>query len=180
MIALQPISPVDRPVRAAAPAATIYSFMPAGGTDRARRESRWIIRQLTDAIEAGLAAEADGRTVLLADFSGTPMNSTSSITCVDLTDANPGQAREAIRASDAVFVVSTSDPASIEEASAQGAKLQSVLSSLLRVETCGLLLVPAAQGVSPSQAEERTGLPVCGMLESPNHIDQLARWITQK
>ena len=65
-----------------------------------------------------LTAEGDGRAVLLADFSGTQMASESFVTCLDLADANAHEAREALGMSEAAFVVSTSDAASLEDARA--------------------------------------------------------------
>ena len=49
--ALQSISPIDWAVRAEAPAATIYSFVPAGGAESARSESRRAVRQLLQQLE---------------------------------------------------------------------------------------------------------------------------------
>jgi hypothetical protein len=178
--ALQSISPVDRPVRAEAPVGSIFSFVPAGSAENARKESRRAVRQLMAAIRDHVAAEGDGRTVLLADFSGAQMEPTSSVTCLDLADANPAEARQAISISEAVFVVSETDPASIEDACAQAAWLQYLQHSLRRTEACGLLLVPVSGGMSAAEAERRIGLPVCGVLRSASHIDQLARWITQE
>jgi len=167
-------------VRAEAPAAAIYSFVPAGGAAGARNHSRNAVMQLAEAMRAHLAAEGDGRAVLLADFSSAQMAGASCITCLDLTDANPVQARESIGVSEAVFVVSASDPASIEDARAHAAWLRYILRSFRREEACGLLLVPAAQGLTADEAEVSVGLPVCGVFKTQNHIAQLARWIIQE
>jgi hypothetical protein len=131
-------------------------------------------------MRAELAAEGDGRTVLLADFLDSQTAQLSSITCVNLEDADPAQARAAIGVSEAVFVVSATDTASIEDARAQAAWLQYVLRSLRREEACGLLLVPVSGGVTAAEAEESVGLPVCGVLGTASHIAQLARWIAQE
>ena len=131
-------------------------------------------------MRAELAAEGDGRTVLLADFLDSQTAQLSSITCVNLEDADPAQARAAIGVSEAVFVVSATDTASIEDARAQAAWLQYVLRSLRREEACGLLLVPVSGGVTAAEAEESVGLPVCGVLRTASHIAQLARWIAQE
>lgn len=131
-------------------------------------------------MRAYLAAEGDGRAVLLADFSGDQMWPESSIACLDLADANPAHARDAIGVSEAVFVVSATDPASIEDARTHAAWLHYVLRSLRRDEACGLLLVPVSGGVTAAEAEESVGLPVCGVLRTPSHIAQLARWIAQE
>jgi hypothetical protein len=127
-----------------------------------------------------LANAGDHRTVRLADFSCAQEHPASSITCLDLADADPAQAREAIRASEAIFVVSATDAASIKDARAQAAWLQYVLRSLQREEACGLLLVPTPGGMTAAEAEQRTGLPVCGTFRSADHIDQLARWIVHE
>jgi hypothetical protein len=179
VIATQTISLEDRAVRAEAPAAAIYSFVPAGGTEGARSESRRAVRQLTEAIRAYLPEMGDNRTVLLADFSDAQNHPRSSIICQDLTDADPAEASEAIRVSEAVFVVCTNDPASIEDAGAHASWLRCVMRSLQRDDACGLLLVPRRGGVPAFEAEHRTGLPVCGVFTSADHTAQLARWIVQ-
>jgi hypothetical protein len=176
VIALQPISPIDRTVRAEAPSASIYSFVPAGSADCARTA----VRQLSEAMRAYLAVEDDSRTVLLANFLDSQAEQLSSITCVDLEDADPAEARLAIDVSEAIFVVSATDPASLEDARAQAAWVRYVQGSLHRDDTCGLLLVPVAGGLTAAQAEESVGLPVCGVLGSPGHIALLARWIVQE
>jgi hypothetical protein len=176
---LQSVSPVDWAVRAEAPSAAVYSFVPAGGADCARSESRRAVGQLSEAMRELLADAGDHRTVRLADFLGAEEDPMSSITCMDLADADPAEAREAIRVSEAIFVVSATDPASIEDACAQAAWLQYVLRSLQREEECGLLLVPAPGGITASEAERRTGLPVCGVFRSTDDTAQLARWIVQ-
>jgi len=174
--ASQPIFPTDRTVRAEAPTASIYSFVPAGGTDRARNA----VRQLSEAMRAEFTADGDGRSVLLADFLDAQAGLMSSILCVDLAAANPEQIRQALAFSEAVFVVSATDPASIEDARAQAARLQREFYPVLLEEACGLLLVPVSGGVTVVEAEARIGIPVCGVFRSPSHIAQLARWIAQE
>jgi len=177
--ASQTISPVDWAVRAEAPAAAIYTFVPAGGAQGARSESRRAVRQLTEAIGAYLADSGDNRTVLLADFSGFHSYPKSSIVCMDLSDADPAEAAEAIRVSEAVFLVSTTDGASIEDACAHAAWLRYVMRSLQREDACGLLLVPTPGGLLEKEAGHRIGVPMCGVFRSANHTAQLARWIAQ-
>lgn len=177
--ASQTVSPADWAVRAEAPSAAIYSFVPAGGAEGARSESRRAVRQLTEAIGAYLADAGDERTVLLADFSGSQSHPRSSIVCKDLWDADPAEAAAAIRVSEAVFLVSTTDPASIEDACAHAAWLRYLMRSLQRDDACGLLLVPAPGGISEVEAEHRIGLPMCGVFRSAEHTAQLARWIAQ-
>ena len=177
MFALQTISPIEPAVRAQAPAGPVYCFVPAGGTDGARTQSRNAIRQLSEAMRACLAAEGDGRAYLLADFLD---ETTSCIKCVDLNRSDPGQARDAITAAEAVFVVCAGDHASIEDACAQAAWVQHVLGSVHREEACGLLLLPVSGGLRAAEVEESLGLPVCGMLKTDDQFAQLARWIVQE
>ena len=165
-------------MRAEAPAAAIYSFVPAGGAEGARSESRRAVRQLLEAIGAHLADAGDDRTVLLADFSNSQNNS-RSIVCKDLSDADPAEATEAIKVSEAVFLVSATDPASVEDACAHAAWLRYVMRSLNRDDECGLLLVPTPGGMPEVEAEHRIGLPMCGVFRSADHTAQLARWIAQ-
>jgi hypothetical protein len=176
--ASQTISNVDRAVRAEAPAAAIYSFVPAGGAEGARSKSRCAVKQLSEAIGASLDA-GDDRTVLLADFSGSQARPGSSIIFKDLSDADPAQASEAIRVSEAVFVVSTTDPASVEDACAHAALLRHMMRSLKRDDACGLLLVPTPGGIPEVEAEQWIGLPMCGVLRNSDQIAQLARCIAQ-
>jgi hypothetical protein len=173
------ISRVDCAVRAEAPAAAIYSFVPAGGVESARSESRRAVRQLLEAIGAYLVDSGGDRTVLLADFSGSQAHPPSSILCKDLSDADPAEATEAIRVSQAVFLVTTTDPASVEDACAHAAWLGYVLRSLQRDNACGLLLVPTPGGMPEVEAERRIGLPMCGVFRTADHTAQLARWIAQ-
>ena len=166
-------------MRAEAPSAAIYSFVPAGGAEGARSESRRAVRQLLEAIGAHLAEADDDRTVLLADFSSSQGNPRSSILCKDLSNAGPAEACEAIKVSEAVFLVSATDPASVEDACALAAWLRYVMRSLQRDDECGLLLVPTPGGIPEVEAEHRIGLPMCGVFRSEDHTAQLARWIAQ-
>jgi hypothetical protein len=93
---------------------------------------------------------------------------------------DPGQASETIRVSDAVFVVSTTDPASVKDACAHATLLRHMMRSLLRDDACGLLLVPTPGGIPEIEAEQQIGLPMCGVLRSPDDIAQLARSIVQE
>jgi hypothetical protein len=126
-----------------------------------------------------LADANDDRTVGLADFSDLPSHPRSSITFVDLTDADPEAASAAIGGSEAVFLVSTTHPDSIDEACIQAAWLQYVQSSFQREEGCGLLLVQTSDGIPLAEAERRVGIPLCGVFRSAAHTAQLARWIAQ-
>jgi hypothetical protein len=122
-----------------------------------------------------LTAEGDGRAVLLADFSGTGMASEAFVTCLDLADASEQEAREALRMSEAAFVVATSDAASIEDACAQTAWMLPTLRAQGQGAACGLLLVPVLGGLPPAEAEKRIGLPLCGVLKTANQVARVAR-----
>ena len=166
-------------MRAEAPSAAIYSFVPAGGAEGARSESRRAVRQLLEAIGAHLADTSADRTVLLADFSRSQDHSRSPILCKDLSESDPAEATEAIKVSEAVFLVSATDPASVEDACAHATWLRYVMRSLKREDECGLLLVPAPGGIPEVEAEHKIGLPMCGVFRSAEHTAQLARWIAQ-
>ena len=170
MSALQSIFPIDHAARVEAPTVAIYSFVPAGGSVRRRNHCRKAVRKLSEAMGVILTAEGDGRAVLVADFSGAEMASESFVTCVDLADANAYEARKALGMSEAAFVVSTSDAASLEDARAQGFWID---------VACGLLLVPVLGGLNSAEAEQLTGLPVCGVLKTPSQIAKVARAIVQ-
>jgi hypothetical protein len=119
----------------------------------------------------------DDRAVLLDYFSiaqGHPMSIVQG-----LVGADPAEATEAIKVSEAVFLVSATDPASVEDACAHAAWLRYVMRSLQREDECGLLLVPTPGGVPEMEAERRIGLPMCGVFRNAEHTAQLARWIAQ-
>jgi hypothetical protein len=121
----------------------------------------------------------DDRAVLLDYFSTDLIHPRPSTIFKDLSDAGPAQVYEAVRVSEAVFVVSTTDAAAIEEACGHVALLRHILRSLRRDDACGLLLVPTPGGIPEVEAERRIGLPICGVLRSTDHIAQLARCIVQ-
>jgi len=98
---------------------------------------------------------------------------TYSVTCVDLTDAASAQSVEALRASDAIFVVAGSDRASLEIARDKVAQLH----SMNLHDRCSLLLQRKSDGLTAADAEEITGLPVCSLIDSDQQIAQLARWL---
>ena len=83
------------------------------------------------------------------------------------------EAREALRMSEAAFVVSTSDAASLEEARAQSVRVER------EKVPCGLLLVPVLGGLTTAEAEKRTGLPVCGVLRTASQIAKVAHRMVQ-
>jgi hypothetical protein len=156
-----------------APAVAIFSFVPAGGSVRHHNHCRKAVRKLSEVMGVCLTAEGDGRAVLLADFSGVEMASDAFVTCLDLADANAQEAHEALGLSEAAFVVSTNDAVSLEDARCQSARVarESV--------PCGLLLVPVLGGLPAIEAEQRSGLRLCGILETPRQIARVARRLIQ-
>ena len=166
-------------MRAEAPAAPIYSFVPAGGSESARGESRRAVRQLLEAIGARLLEARADRSDLLADFLGSQVRPGSSIVCKDLSEAEPAEAAETIQASEGVFLVSATDPDSVSDACAQAAWLRYAMHSLKHDDACGLLLVPTPGGIPEVDAEQQIGLPLCGVLRNAEHTAQLARMIAQ-
>ena len=175
--ASETISLVDWAARAETPPAAIYSFVPAGVSEAARSEARQAVRSLLKAIGAHLADVRDDGADVLANFPGSLCDTKSPIICKDLSAADLAQAAETIRASDAVFVVSTTDPASVNDAHAHATLLRHMMRALHREPACGLLLVPTPGGIPEIEAEQRIGLPMCGVLRSTDHIAQLARSI---
>lgn len=103
------------------------------------------------------------------------MASEAFVTCLDLADASAHQAREALRMSEAAFVVATSDATSIEDARAQAAWILPTLRAQGQGVACGLLLVPVLGGLAPAEAEKRIGLPLCGVLKTANQLARIAR-----
>ena len=168
-------------ILAEAPLGPVYSFVPAGGAghpgdDRVTE----MTRRLVDSLHAYLEADGDSRSVLLADFRGGAGARLKArpftITCADLSLANPGQEWLAVNQSEAVFIVSGTDAASMEEAREKAAWLRAIRPD----ESCGLILLAAPDGASASQAEEITGLPVCALLRKDSEIAKLACWIAQE
>ena len=96
-----------------------------------------------------------------------------SIICVDLSDANPAQSLEVLRASEAIFVVSGSSRASLEGVRE---KLE-WLNSIQADDRCALLLDREPDSVGAMEAEDFTGLPVCGFVNSDAQIGQLGQWL---
>ena len=159
-----------------APLGPVYSFVPAGGA----HDAGGLPRKLTEALRAYLSSECDGRTVLLANFQKDPAKRIHpqpfTITFVDLSKANPGQEWLAVNMSEAVFVVTSTDPVSMDDAREKAAWLRAIKSE----ECCGLILLPAAGGASAREAEDITGLPVCAVIRRDDQIAQLACWIAQE
>jgi Flp pilus assembly CpaE family ATPase len=95
------------------------------------------------------------------------------VVCADLTGAREPQSAQTLRASDAIFVVSGSDRASLESVREKVEWLH----SLNVDERCALLLQHEPTGVSAADAEEISGLPVCSLIDSEQQIAQLAHWL---
>ena len=95
------------------------------------------------------------------------------IVCADLTGAKESHAREVLRVSEAIFLVSSSRRGSIEGVCE---KLSWLRESGLD-ERCAMLLDPEPGGVSALEAEEITGLPLCSYIDTTMQIGQLARWL---
>jgi hypothetical protein len=96
-----------------------------------------------------------------------------TVTCADLTQAKEVVALEVLRRSDAIFLVSTSDLASVNLVQFKVAWLQ----SLELEQNCGLILLRVPGGVSAPAAEELTGLPVCALLDDDTNVDHFAAWV---
>ena len=100
-------------VLAEAPLGPVYSFVPAGGVFHDERVAE-MTHRLVEALQAYLQTDGDGRNVLLADFrngSGACVKARPfTITCADLSHANPGQEWLAVNMSEAIFLVTSTDP----------------------------------------------------------------------
>jgi len=96
-----------------------------------------------------------------------------SVICADLSGAKETHAAELLRASDVIFLVSSSDRASLEMVREKADRLRSMDLG----ERCGLLLWHAPRGVSAVEAEDITGLPVSSVVDSEEQIAGLAAWI---
>lgn len=95
------------------------------------------------------------------------------IVCADLTGAQESHALSVLRASDAIFLVSGTDGASIEGIREK----MELLRSVDLAERCGILLEHTPHGVHADHVEDLTGAPVCSLIETGQHIDQLATWL---
>jgi Flp pilus assembly CpaE family ATPase len=94
-------------------------------------------------------------------------------TCADLSEARESSALEVLRHSDSIFLVTNSDPSSIELARYRAAWLR----SMDLEDRSALLLHRLAGGVSGAEAEDRTGLPVCAAVDSVKELRNLAGWL---
>jgi hypothetical protein len=96
-----------------------------------------------------------------------------NVTCADLTEAKEVVSLEVLRQADAIFIVSASDAASLDIVRYRAAWLRSI-----DLEGhSGLLLHRVAGGLSVPEAEERTGLPVCSVVDTGEELGRLAAWL---
>jgi hypothetical protein len=95
------------------------------------------------------------------------------VICADLTGAKSAHAMEIFRASDGIFLVGSTDASSLEGVHEKLEWLRAINLD----DNCGLLLEQLPNRVTPTQVEERTGLPVCGLINNSQQIDQLANWL---
>lgn len=95
------------------------------------------------------------------------------VTCADLSEARESSALEVLRNSDSIFLVTNSDPSSIELARYRAAWLR----SMDLEDRSALLLHRVAAGVSGAEAEDRTGLPVCATVDDLKEVRRLTGWL---
>jgi hypothetical protein len=91
----------------------------------------------------------------------------------DLTGAREPHALEVLRASDAIFLVTDTDHASLEGVREKAAWLRSID----MLDLVGLLVRHSPGGKCADEIEDLTGLPVCSLIETRAHLDQLALWL---
>lgn len=96
-----------------------------------------------------------------------------SAICADLTGARAAHALEVLRASDAIFLITDSDLASLEGVREKAEWLRSIDLS----DRVGLLVRRTAGGPGANEIEDLTGMPVCSLIETDAQIKQLARWL---
>ena len=95
------------------------------------------------------------------------------ITCADLTEAKEVVALEVLRHADSIFIVSSSDAASLDMVKYKARWLRTIDLG----HNSGLLLRRVPGGSSPAEAEERTGLPVCATVDSGEQLRNFAAWL---
>jgi hypothetical protein len=95
------------------------------------------------------------------------------IACADLSAAREVVTLEVLRHADSIFLVSESDEASLEVLRYKATWLR-----LMEMEeNAGLLLLRVPGGASAVEAEDRVGLPVCAVVDRPEEIARLSRWL---
>lgn len=93
--------------------------------------------------------------------------------CADLTHATPEVAKKVLGQAHSIFLVTDSDPASVESARDKVRQLR----ALGIEDCCALLLRRTAGGLRPDVAEDLAEAPVCGLVDTEEQIALLARWL---
>ncbi len=96
-----------------------------------------------------------------------------AVVCADLTHARESHALEVLRVSGGIFLVANSDHSSLQGVREKIAWLRSMDLD----DRCGLLLARDPKGVSPREAEDLTGVPVCSLIDTGEQLAQLAMWL---
>lgn len=96
-----------------------------------------------------------------------------AVTCADLRGAKEIAAVEVLRNSDAIFLITESDKASVELAKFKAAWLR----SMGLEENAAVVLREVPGGAGALHAEQRIGLPVCEKLTGGETIERLAAWL---
>jgi Flp pilus assembly CpaE family ATPase len=96
-----------------------------------------------------------------------------SAICADLTGARYQHALEVLRVSDAIFLVTDSNHASMEGVREKADWLRSIDMS----DRVGLLVRRSPGGPRADEIEDITGLPVCSLIETDAQMTQFARWL---
>jgi Flp pilus assembly CpaE family ATPase len=95
------------------------------------------------------------------------------VICVDLTGAPQAAAKAILDLAHSVFLVSDSGRESLIMARATIAKLR----PFKMEDRLALLLRRTTGGLRPDLAEDLAGAPVCGLVETVEQLERLARWL---
>jgi Flp pilus assembly CpaE family ATPase len=99
-----------------------------------------------------------------------------SAICADLTGAREPHTLEVLRVSDAIFLVTDSDRASLEGAREKAGWLRSIDLD----DRVGLLVRHSPGGPGTDEIEDITGLPVCSLIETDAQMTRFARWLASQ
>jgi hypothetical protein len=99
--------------------------------------------------------------------------SSYEVICVDLTGASDAAAKAILTVAHSVFLVSDSGRESLDMARTTAAKLR----PFKLQDRLALLLRRTPGGLRPDLAEDLAGTPVCGLVETSEQMDRLARWL---
>jgi len=148
-----------------------YSFWSANEAPRRLDGRTWgAFASKVDGIEVLNAREVHARQLApLLEFA----RENYRIVCADLTEAKESHALEVLRASEAIFLVSASRHTSLETVCEKASWLRQIDLG----DRCALLLDRVPDGVTPHEAEEISGLPLCSLVETAEQIAQLALWL---